>query len=393
MTQGHGARNSAITIPYNLIRNLTSPDEKSNGVQTWFANVNAKEILGISTQDNLRSYIAEHSSSKRNSVHKQIQSTIEELPDRFINRNSGITITCTNCEIDDTKRLAHLENASIINGAQTQGELRRYFEAEGEADNDFMVRTEIIMEPLREQIVEIAIARNTATAVKSVSQSAARGYLTELKASIEKKLPGEVLQMSETDLDGLNTQSVLQWTRLLMPQNLIGRPVPRNFSYKQGGKCIGDFSEWAEYRKTDSEAKKRYNFTVQMGPIAVQEYRYWEAHDSWNGHRLHEFGKKSERPHGGRPVRRDKASGKVNWVAPGILFPMMSALAAFVREENGQWFLEKPDLFKEEELVRRAVQQFRALDREVTVMGRSEAAYDALSIYTDTIAAVLAQRS
>lgn len=178
MAVGRGTVVGAFDLPYNLIRNLTSPDEKANGVQTWFANVNAKDILEIGTQDNLRSYIAEHSQSKRNAVHKQIEITIEELPDRFINRYSGVTITCTNCEVDDTKRVARLENASIINGAQTQGELRRHFlNADGEDVADFLVRTEIIMEPKKEQIVEIAIARNTATAVKSVSQSAARGYL------------------------------------------------------------------------------------------------------------------------------------------------------------------------------------------------------------------------
>jgi hypothetical protein len=396
MASGHGTATGAFALPYNLIRNLTSPDEKANGVQTWFANVNAREILNIGTQDNLRSYIAEHSGSKRNPVHKQIEKTIQDLPDRFINRNSGITITCTNCEIDDAKKIACLENVSIINGAQTQGELKRYFDSEGGDAADLMVRAEIVMEPQRDQIVEIAIARNTATAVKSVSQAGARGHLTDLKDSIEKGLPNETLQMSETDTVGLNTQAVLQWARLLMPPKLLqlmGSSLARNFAYKQGGKCLADFSEWALNAKSDPGAKKFYDFTVQMGPIAVREYRYWEQHDSWNGHRLHEYGKKSDKPHGGRPVRRDKATGKVTWVAPGILFPIMSSLSVFARQKNGQWVLEKPSLsFKEDELIRRAVQQFRALGREVAVMGRSEAAYDALSIYTETIADVLAER-
>lgn len=394
MTIRHGAQNGAFTLPYNLIRNLTSPAEKNNGVQTWFANVSARDILSLDTRDNLRAYIAEHAPSKRNFVHKQIANTIEELPDRFINRNSGITITCTSCEVDDAKRLAFLKNASIINGAQTQGEIRRYFESfEGDGGaEDFMIRTEIIMEPQHEQIVEIAIARNTATAVKSVSQAGARGYLTDLKASIEKGLPSETLQLSETDTDGLNTQSVLQWTRLLMPQKILGNGTnPRNFAYKQGGKCLVDFSNWAQLRDSDPTAKLLYDFTVQMGPIAVREYRYWEDHDGWNGHRLHERGKGSDRPAGGRPVKRDRGTNKVVWVAPGILFPIMSALSAFVRNEKGRWILDKPDLFKEEELIRRAVQQFRALSREVALMGRSEAAYDALSIYTDTIATVLSE--
>jgi hypothetical protein len=259
-----------------------------------------------------------------------------------------------------------------------------------------MIRAEIIMEPLRDQIVEIAIARNTATSVKSVSQAGARGYLSDLKASVEKALPGETLQMNETDTVGLNTQAVLQYSRLLMPQKLcsskLGTQPGRNFAYKQGGKCLADFSEWARNAKSDVESKKLYDFTVQIGPVAIREYRRWEQHEGWNGHRLHEYGKKTDKPHGGRPIKRDRTTGKVCWVAPGLLFPIMSALSAFVRSKDGQWVLEKPDLFKEEELIRRAVQQFRTLDRDVAAMGRSEQAYDALSIYTETIAAVLAEK-
>lgn len=395
MATGYGAAIGTFDLPYNLIRNLTSPDEKANGVQTWFANVNAREVLSIGTQDNLRSYIAEHSPSKRNAVHKQIENTIQELPERFINRNSGITITCTDCEIDDNRKIARLKNASIINGAQTQGELKRYFATEDNDAVEFMVRVEIVMEPHHEQIVEIAIARNTATSVKSVSQAGARGYLTDLKKAIEEALPGETLQMSETDVVGpnmLNTQSVLQWTRLLMPAKLLGGVTARNVPYKQAGKCLADFSNWAQHANSDAESKERYEFMVAMAPVAIAEYRHWESHEGWNTLRLHEYGKKSDKPHGGRPVRRDKA-GKVIWVAPGILFPMMSALSAFVKQANGTWRLEKPSLFKEDELIRRAVQQFRSdtVNREVALMGRSEQAYDALSIYTDTIAAVLGQ--
>jgi AIPR protein len=390
MTIGRRGEDTCV-IKYDVIRNLTSPPEKDNGVQTWFANIDARAVLDIGTRDNLRSYIAEH--GVRNAVHRQIENTILEMPDRFINRNSGITITCTDCVIDDNRKIATLTNASIINGAQTQGEIRRYYSGaeEGEGGADFLVRAEIIMDPSHESIVEIAIARNTATAVKSVSQANARGYLTALKESIESNLPGETLQASETDVEGLNTQNVLQYARLLMPDDLLGdRTPPKNFAYKQGGKCLSDFSGWAKDHKTDPNAARLHDFTVQIAPIAVKEYRRWEGHDSWNGHRLHEHGKSGDKPVGGRPVRRDKKTGKVVWVAPGILFPVMSSLSAFVKEEGGRWVLDKPDLFREEELVRRAVQQFRALSREVTVMGRSEAAYDALSIYTETIASVLA---
>src|SRR5690606_16425647 len=127
MTNGQGLEPTCV-ITYDVIRNLTSASEKENGVQTWFANVPASQILSIGTADNLRAYIAEHSPAKRNGVHKQIAATIESAPDRFINRNSGVTITCTNALVDDVAKTIKLRGASIINGAQTQGEIRRYFE-------------------------------------------------------------------------------------------------------------------------------------------------------------------------------------------------------------------------------------------------------------------------
>jgi hypothetical protein len=381
-----------FTLHYNSIKSLTSPEEKANGVQTWFANVSAREVIKLGTQDNLRTYIAEHKESKRGKVHREIENTIIEQPDRFINRNSGVTITCIDCTVDDSKRQARLTNASIVNGAQTQGELRRYFSRlEDDDETDFSVRAEIIMEPQHEQIVEVAIARNTAIPVKDVSQAGARGYLDDLGDAIEAGL-GEKLQKSETEPEGvLSAQAVLQWCRMLMPAELEpGGIKAHNMPYKQAGKCLKDFGGWAYDRKTDTEAERRYEFTVEIAVDAINEYRYWEDHDAWNKHRLHEYAKGSggnKAPKGGRPVRRE--NNKVIWVAPGLLFPIMSAMSAFVVQKNGKWTIHKPSLFDPAQMIDRAVKQFRALDRQVAYMGRSEAAYDALSIYTDTIASVL----
>lgn len=394
MTKGPlGVKARAFELPYHSIKNLTSPVERDNGVQTWFANVSARALLALNTDENLRTYIAEHSRSRRNQVHREIANTIVELPDRFINRNSGITITCGECRVDDTKRVASLFGASIINGAQTQGELARFFEGLEEAgDSDILVRVEIIAEPDPAQVVEIAIARNTATSVKSISQAGARGHLDELKERIEAGLPGETIAMSETDKDGISPQTVLQICRALMPQELEASP-PRaaNMPYKQGGKCLTDFSEWAANRSKAGEEyegdRDRYKFTVDMAAEALIQYRLWECHEAWNGHRLHEFGKSADKPRGGRPVRRD--DGRVVWVAPGLLFPIMSALSAFVVKTPSGWTIEKPELFDPSEMVDRTVKQFRGLGREVALMGRSENAYDALSIYTETIASVI----
>ncbi len=48
---------------------------------------------------------------------------------------------------------------------------------EGYTEPPFFVRAEIVVDPDLEEVVETAIARNTATAVKSISQAGARGHL------------------------------------------------------------------------------------------------------------------------------------------------------------------------------------------------------------------------
>ena len=113
------------------------------------------------------------------------------------------------------------------------------------------------MDPSHESIVEIAIARNTATSVKSVSQASARGYLTALKQSIEAGPPGETLQMNETDTEGLSTQSVLQYARLLMPERLLdGLSPAKNFAYKQGANVSQTSATGRAIERATSERRR-----------------------------------------------------------------------------------------------------------------------------------------
>jgi hypothetical protein len=123
---------------------------------------------------------------------------------------------------------------------------------------------------------------------------------------------------------------------------------------------------------------------VEIAPHALIEYERWERHDAWNGHHIWDETKK-----GGRAVRRDRAN-KVTWVSPGILFPLMGALSEFATQDSsGKWTIKKPKRFCEDEMVRRAVNQFRAYGSDPMLMGRSEAAYDALRIYPQTLVEVL----
>jgi hypothetical protein len=250
----------------------------------------------------------------------------------------------------------------------------------------FYVRLEIIVDPDASEVVETAIARNTATPVKSISQAGARGHLEELEASIQRVRPNAKIRKKETDEDVYDTRRILQYARLLMPLSVSKNDsaAEKLRAYKNPEQCLTDFSDWYDHRKTDTEAAVKYRFTVEIAPYAIEEYEYWERHEAWNGHRLWEETKK-----GGRACRRDKKSYKVVWVSPGLVFPIVGAMSEFVEERNGHWMISKPSLFKPSEMIARAVAQFRSVDSDPMQMGRSAGVYDALRIYPSTIVEVM----
>lgn len=233
--------------------------------------------------------------------------------------------------------------------------------------------------------METAIARNTATPVKSISQAGARGHLEELERNIQGHRPEIKIRKSETDEDVYDTRKILQWTRLLMPSEVSHNDsaAEKLRAYKNSEQCLTDFSTWYEERKHDPEAKARYDFTVQIAPHAIQEYEYWERHEAWNGHHVWE-----ETKRGGRACRRDK-SGKIVWVSPGLIFPILGAMSEFVTISPGRWTIAKPKLFKASEMIARALDQFRSVNSDPMQMGRSAGAYDALRIYPATIVEVM----
>lgn len=382
---------SRVTLHYQLLRTTTSPDETLTGVRSYIANLSAFEILKLGTKENLRGYIAEYNNRKRNGVHEAILTTIETEPERFITRNSGFVIAASDITVDDGNKQIKLTDPSILNGAQSQGEIRRWIENSygndfEDEDPPFYVRAEIIVDPDPVEVVETAIARNTATPVKSISQAGARGHLDELEKSVQQKYPDIKIRKKETDIDVYDTRKLLQYTRLLMP-TLVSRnesTSERLRPYKNPEQCLGDFSEWYESRTSDPDAALKYEFCVAMAPLAIKEYEFWERHEAWNGHHVWEATKK-----GGRACQRDEA-GAIVWISPGLIFPIMSAMSEFVeRTPSGKWQLTKPKLFKPGELIAKTIAQFRSVNSDPMLMGRSGQAYEAVRIYPKTIVEVM----
>jgi hypothetical protein len=313
-------------------------------------------------------------------------------PDRFINRNSGITITCSSLELDDKLKTVTLSDASIINGAQTQGEIIRYLK-EIEEDEDewaeagFHVRVEINIDPSHASIVETAIARNSATSVQSISQAGARGHLDELNKIVTKGT-GKGIRISETDLDVHDTFHVLRCARLLMPSSVSGSRSSSEAlkPYMNKAKCLEDFSSWYKNRSTDKSAKDKYDFTLSIAVKAIREYRSWELSEHWVGHRIWESTQQ-----GGRTCKRDK-NGNIVWMSPGIMYPLMSAMSEFVQQdENGEWQINKPKQFKPSQMIDKTVAEFRSNSNssKPMLMGRNPSAYSNVRTYPETLMQLL----
>jgi hypothetical protein len=380
----------SVRLQFESIRNVTSPDEKENGSRTFIVNLPAEEILKIDTEHDLRDYIPAHAGTRRNGVHMAIAATIENNPSRFITLHGGFVVSTEDVKVEDESKRFTLRKASLINGAQSQGEIRRYFEsceAEGVDPNRFYVRAEIIVEGDPEFIVETAIARNTSTQVAALSQAGKKKAFDELEKGFQKTYPQLKLRKSETDTEPeyVDTERLLQFCTALMPEELIEGTFTANKlkAYKQRGQCRASFetAAFAAMKDPHCEQAQSHGFYVDIAPYAWKEYQHWRSHPGWRGKYLQE-----------RTNAITRAEGE-HTVADGIVFPILAALSLFVKKEKGHWILEKPRIFRDEMMIDAALSQLRvSCGGKVFLMGRQAGVYESLRLIPKMVLDVMTDR-
>ena len=373
------AVSNTTKINVELIKNTTSANEKSYGARCYHANIRVGEIFKLNTRKNLRDYIGQQE-NKRTSVHRSIEETLLEAPERMIQRNSGFTITTTDCKVFKDHIL--LSDDSLINGCQSKGEVVRWLE--GMLENELMsldteLRCEILVEPSEIEQKNIAIARNRSNQVKFVSQASALGYLDDLAKVIDDHQPGWRLQKNETDYDAtIPGQKLLQITRLFIPEELLKSSGAK--AYASGASCLTDFCKWQKGTSEKDIALK--DFTLQMAARAWEEYQHWDNHPGWKGKNLQESYKTS----GKRPAKKLKDGNWTNF-STGIIMPLLYGLKWFVvKDANGKYHIEKPSLFNEEKHIKVAIKQFQEAKYNPLFMGRNASAYTALESFPKALA-------
>lgn len=365
-------------IKYNSLRNISSPDDLASDRKVLCGHVKAIDILKLSTNDNVRDYLLEVDGKRKvpTSVHRAIRATLENSPEKFSVLNGGITIVAEAYSVDEKSKSLNLTNASIINGAQTQGILRDFMESLDDTEDfpDIHVTFELIISTDDSLVAEISIARNFQNDVKMLSISGKLGAFDDIEIAIKDKLNNKKLRLSETDSpeDTLDTEKLLQVATALIPEELwqgLGRGdlANKNYAYNQKTKCLKQFTELSKSVKDNKASdieKAVYNFYVDIVAPAWVLYEKWKSHSGFKGTGI-------------RSIQRNGT--EIIDVPDGIVFPILASLAEFIMKTDEGWCLIIPDIFDDQDLISSVKSTYQNIaDHKPYVMGRSKAAYSSL---------------
>ncbi len=370
-------------LPFENCRNITSAHDQNAGRKILVGQAPAFSVLGLEDNENVREYLVDAQGKQKRSptlVHQAIRKTLENDAERFNVLNGGMVLVASSADILEKEKTLVLRNASIINGSQTQGELRRFYDKyENEPDVEPSIKFEIIVTDEAELIAEVSIARNFQNDVKPVSIAGRLGQLDDLEAALQTVEPESQLRKRESDLtaDGqyVDTEKLIQVTFALLPETVLERVAPKVdptnkvFSYSQKTRCLRLFQNLVEDGPNDA-----YVAFLQIAPQAWKLYNKWKAHQGFRGTRI-------------RSIERE--DGKIVDVPDGVVFPIVAAHAAFLKHDDG-WKLNMPEAFADEEMIESTKQAYMEIaEHNPQTMGKSKACYSTLSRMTGIYAKLL----
>lgn len=349
---------SEVKLQYHCIRNVSSPEDAKAGRKRWCGVAPANEFFGVPDDDNVREFL-ELEVKKSTRVNDAMRDTLETDREVFGILNGGISITCTKATVDDNKKTVSLDEPSIINGSQTRGVLKKFFEEHAEDTNYPSINFELIEDDNTALHARISIARNFQNQVAPVSVYGSKGLFDELEKAMQCYDSTIRLRKSETDAGDkfIDTEKLIQVITVSVPKE-IEMPRPpvagsqaRPYAFSQKAVCLKDFD--------DIMTKKKDGDFVY---VAARKYFLDVAHDVWALYlsldTRSEFKVFRQKINGDSkfksPVKKTDDMEGIREVAQGIKFPIMSALALFAEEVNDKWCLKLPAKFDFADLVNQA---------------------------------------
>ena len=373
-----------------VVKNTTSPEEKKNGSMHYTIVCSLKEILNLNVFENLRiAYTSDESIKRITPKHKEIYQSFEDAPDRFIQRHSGFTVICNEIKVSSPQEYGintvTLDNASLINGAQTQDLLKNLLEDyEGvEAYENVNIRVEVLVEKAQDERIEIAIARNTSTNVSNLSIMGKKRYFDPLEIGIKNILGNDYrLQKSETD-DGIPTQTLLQTLRTMTPKeirdeykSLKDSPVK---SYSGKAMVLNEYKDMVDAEANGRVKNSRFessvlNYYRSFAGYAWIEYGKWSSDKDWIP-----LWKKSDNYKKIGKYNQKDDSFDLTWA---ILCPLLYGLQHFLYEEkSGSWKIKYSNSFDKKAYMNYVLDRFKDSGFEPQTFAKDRAYYQDLYIF------------
>ena len=373
-----------------VVKNTTSPEEKKNGSMHYTIVCSLKEILNLNVFENLRiAYTSDESIKRITPKHKEIYQSFEDAPDRFIQRHSGFTVICNEIKVSSPQEYGintvTLDNASLINGAQTQDLLKNLLEDyEGvEAYENVNIRVEVLVEKAQDERIEIAIARNTSTNVSNLSIMGKKRYFDPLESGVKNILGNDYrLQKSETD-DGIPTQTLLQTLRTMTPKeirdeykSLKDSPVK---SYSGKAMVLNEYKDMVDAEADGRVKNSRFessvlNYYRSFAGYAWIEYGKWSSDKDWIP-----LWKKSDNYKKIGKYNQKDDSFDLTWA---ILCPLLYGLQHFLYEEkSGSWKIKYSNSFDKKAYMNYVLDRFKDSGFEPQTFAKDRAYYQDLYIF------------
>lgn len=362
-----------LSLSFDSIRNISCSHDLENDRKVLVGRMRASQVLGISTDENVRSYLVDAEGKKKKrkgEVHRKIEDTIENYPENFCVLNGGLVIVAREYEVDDKTKTLKLTSASVINGAQTQGVIR---DCSLSSEPDIFVTFELIVTRDESLISEISIARNFQNDVQNISIAGSRGVLEGLEAALKKSNPAIKLRKSETDRSDefTDTEKLIQVLMALTPPTILENSElsvrDKAYTYSQKATCLKDFSKVFEAQKAESASgsnRRLYAFFLELAPQAWELYEKWKSHQGFRGSGL-------------RSLERDGM--KIVEVPDGIIFPVLASLSVFAKQTQKGWRILQPKELTDDELVEAAkVAYMQMAGSNPQTMGKRSACYSSL---------------
>lgn len=325
-------------LSFHTLQTFQTKSDSELGRTMYIGLFDAAGVIKVPNDENVRDYLKLGKDGKETAssgVHALIYDTLQNRPEDFHLLNGGITICAEGiiARDNDRKKLS-LKNASIINGAQTRGVLKKFLSENTSQLKDIIVKVEIIISQDNDFFDDISIARNQQTQVKAISISGKKGLIDDLQEATEK-----ALRINESQKDRFDTEKLVQLIFASMPKNIYKQVftnkkkdedlVDKSSCYSSKATMFRKFNEFASKRK-DSEV---YKYFIDIAQDVLETY----FHLLQNKPVLTKFMDYKEFRKKGYKIN---PKTKEVTILDGFLFPLIAMLSYFVDvDESGKYSL------------------------------------------------------